>query len=91
MKRAKKLTALIISAVIPATIVSSLTIYALIQNNNQGESFNTITGEFEYIYLFKVFSLSFIVIFLPVFSLLMFLWLIFFDNDRISGKKKSKK
>jgi hypothetical protein len=70
MERAKKLAASIISAAIPALIVASLTIYALILNNNQGEAFDTTTGLFRYWYLSKIFLISFNAIFLPVLALL---------------------
>ena len=90
MKRIKKLAKIIVVSAIPAIMWASFALYALIQNNNQGEAFDTTTGEFRYIYLLKVFSLSFIVIFTPVFAVFIILWLSSFLVDKIIGIKNSK-
>ena len=75
---------------VPATVVASLSVYALIENNNQGEAFNTVTGDVDYFYLVALFSISFIVIFLAFFFILLAARLISFLFDAIFGKEPPK-
>ena len=66
MKRAKKIAALAFASSIPAILAASAAIYALIQNNNQGEAFDTITGAYRYCYLLNNFAIIFGIVFFAV-------------------------
>jgi hypothetical protein len=79
MTRAKKIAALIAASAIPAFLAAALALYALIQNNNQGEAFDTMTGVYKYSYLLTVFVICFNAIFFPI---LTFLGAIFFRRLR---------
>lgn len=72
MIKFNRLKSMIAISAVPATVAASLSVYALIENNNQGEAFNTVTGDVEYIYLLTTFLIGFIVIFVPVFLILAF-------------------
>ena len=67
----EKIAVLTFSCAIPAIFGAFVTLYALIQNNNQGEVFDTMTGDYRYWYLSDIFAISFGVIFFVIFSLMV--------------------
>jgi hypothetical protein len=91
MKRVKKkFGSMIAISTFPAIMWASFSIYALAQNNNQGEAFDPITGVVRYRYIFKLFVLDFLVIFIAVFVLLMIARLTTFLFDAIFGEEPPK-
>lgn len=58
----------------------------MIENNNQGELFDTITGEYEFGYLLKIFALCFVSVFIVS---LVIISMVYLARKYLSSKRSS--
>ena len=86
MKLINKIIVSIAAPAILASAVASFVIYTIIQDNSQGEAFDTASGIYEYWYLSKVFAIVFGEIFFLILLIVGAIYLVTFLFNKFEAR-----